>query len=66
MISQFAVMNFGYSNPKIMDATVSQIRKSPLINTGFINLLYGEFADRITKARSPSSPQAHWLIELRY
>ncbi|KAF9890825.1 hypothetical protein FE257_005396 [Aspergillus nanangensis] len=49
MISQFAVMNFGYSNRKIIDATVTQIKKSPLINTGFINPLYGEFAERITR-----------------
>ncbi|PGH05479.1 hypothetical protein AJ79_06786 [Helicocarpus griseus UAMH5409] len=49
MVSQFAVMNFGYSNTKIVDATIAQIKKSPLINTGLLTPLYGEFADCITK-----------------
>lgn len=50
MIIQFAVMNFGYNNAKIVDATVAQMRKSPLVNTGNMNPLYAKFANLITKA----------------
>jgi ornithine--oxo-acid transaminase len=49
MISQLAVMNFGYSHPKIVDAAVEQTRKLPMCNTTFINPLYAKLADRLTK-----------------
>ncbi|KAL1617033.1 hypothetical protein SLS54_008028 [Diplodia seriata] len=48
LITQFAVMNFGYSHPKIVQAVVDQVQKLPLVNTGYINPLYARFAERIT------------------
>ncbi|KAF7548940.1 hypothetical protein G7Z17_g6726 [Cylindrodendrum hubeiense] len=48
-ISQMAVMNYGYSNPRIVKAVVEQVQKITLVNTAFINPLYAQFADRITK-----------------
>ncbi|KAF5963105.1 ornithine aminotransferase [Fusarium bulbicola] len=47
-IGQFAVMNFGYSHPKIAKAAVDQIYKMPLSGTGHISPLYVEFAERLT------------------
>ncbi|KPM36032.1 Succinate-semialdehyde dehydrogenase [NADP(+)] [Neonectria ditissima] len=49
LISQIAVMNFGNSHPRIIKAVVDQVQKMPLVNTAFINPLYAQFADRITK-----------------
>lgn len=48
LITQFAVMNFGYSHPKIVQAVVDQVKKLPLVNTGYINPLYAQFAERLT------------------
>ncbi|OAQ58535.1 ornithine aminotransferase protein [Pochonia chlamydosporia 170] len=48
-IGQFAVMNFGYSNPKIAKAVADQVYKMPLSGTYHISLLYTEFAKRVTK-----------------
>ncbi|KAI8685896.1 Ornithine aminotransferase [Fusarium keratoplasticum] len=47
-ISQFAVMNFGYSHPKIAKAAAEQIQKMPLVGTAYISPLYAKFAERIT------------------
>ncbi|KAL6353149.1 hypothetical protein LRP88_13638 [Fusarium phalaenopsidis] len=49
-ISQFAVMNFGYSHPKIAKAAAEQIQKMPLVGTAYISPLYAKFAERITTA----------------
>ncbi|KAJ3525659.1 hypothetical protein NM208_g11541 [Fusarium decemcellulare] len=48
-ISQFAVMNFGYSHPKIAKAAADQILKMPLSGTAYISPLYVQFAERLTK-----------------
>ncbi|KAL1619153.1 hypothetical protein SLS56_010241 [Neofusicoccum ribis] len=48
LITQFAVMNFGHSHPKIVQAVVDQVQKMPLVNTSYINPLYAQFAARIT------------------
>ncbi|KIL92338.1 hypothetical protein FAVG1_04748 [Fusarium avenaceum] len=48
-IGQFAVMNFGYSNPKIAKAAIDQAIKLPLTGTYHISPLYTEFAKRVTK-----------------
>ncbi|SCV54246.1 related to ornithine aminotransferase [Fusarium fujikuroi] len=48
-IGQFAVMNFGYSHPKIAKAAADQVYKMPLSGTAHISPLYVEFAERITK-----------------
>ncbi|KAK7230129.1 hypothetical protein V2G26_002299 [Clonostachys chloroleuca] len=48
-ISQFAVMNFGYSHPNITKAAVDQIYKMPLSGTAHISPLYAQLAERITK-----------------
>lgn len=48
-IAQFAVMSFGHSHPKIIKAAVDQLQKLPLVNTSYINPLYADFAERITK-----------------
>lgn len=48
-ISQFAVMSFGYSHPKILQATVDQLQKMPLSGTAYISPLYVQFAERINK-----------------
>ncbi|KAK7224181.1 hypothetical protein V2G26_012184 [Clonostachys chloroleuca] len=48
-ISQFAVMSFGYSHPKILQATVDQLQRMPLSGTAYISPLYVQFAERINK-----------------
>ncbi|RBR06040.1 hypothetical protein FVER53590_06515 [Fusarium verticillioides] len=48
-IGQFAVMNFGYSHPKIAKAAADQVYKMPLSGTAYISPLYVEFAERLTK-----------------
>lgn len=63
LISQFAVMNFGYSPPKIVTAAVDQMQKSPLVNTGYINPLYAQFAERITKVRCCYSSTVGFSVE---
>ncbi|RSL90238.1 hypothetical protein CEP52_014659 [Fusarium oligoseptatum] len=47
-ISQFSVVNFGYSHPKIAKAAADQIYKMPLVGTSYISPLYAKFAERIT------------------
>lgn len=49
MISQFAVANFGHSHPDIVEAVVEQTRRAALVNTSYVNPLYGQLAQRITK-----------------
>ncbi|VUC31948.1 unnamed protein product [Clonostachys rosea] len=49
MISQFAVINFGYTHPRITEAVVKQIRKVATFNTSYVHPLYAEFASRICK-----------------
>lgn len=49
MISQFAVVNFGHSHPHIVEAVVDQTRRSALVNTSYVNPLYGKLAQRMTK-----------------
>jgi acetylornithine/succinyldiaminopimelate/putrescine aminotransferase len=46
-------MNFGYSHPKITEAAVEQMWKSQLVNTAYVNPLYAQFAERITKVCIP-------------
>ncbi|KAH7002986.1 pyridoxal phosphate-dependent transferase [Fusarium venenatum] len=48
-IGQMAVMNFGYSNPKIAKAVADQVFKFPLTGTYHISPLYTEFAKRVTQ-----------------
>ncbi|KAL6884446.1 pyridoxal phosphate-dependent transferase [Trichoderma evansii] len=48
-ITQFAVMNFGYSHPKIVKAAADQLYKMPLCGTAYISPIYAEFAQRLTK-----------------
>lgn len=42
-------MNFGHSHPKIVEATVKELRNLHLVNTSYINPLYAQYADRMTK-----------------
>lgn len=49
MISLFAVVNFGHSHPHIVEAVVDQTRRSALINTSYVNPLYGKLARRLTQ-----------------
>ncbi len=53
LISQFAVMNFGYSHPKIVKAAADQLHKLPLVNTSYINPLYASLAERLSKVTRP-------------
>ncbi|KAI1019991.1 hypothetical protein LB503_006015 [Fusarium chuoi] len=55
-IGQFAVMNFGYSHPKIAKAAADQLYKMPLSGTAHISPLYVEFAERITKVSKDGIP----------
>lgn len=52
-ISQFAVMNFGYSHPKLVKAVEDQLRRLPLVNTSYINPVYASLAERLTKVPDP-------------
>ncbi|KAF7558386.1 hypothetical protein G7046_g5770 [Stylonectria norvegica] len=47
-ISQFAVVNFGYSHPKIAKAATDQMLKMPLCGTAYVSPLYAEFSRRLT------------------
>lgn len=53
-IGQFAVMNYGYSNPKIAKAAIDQAVKLHLTGTYHISPLYTEFAKRVTKVMNIS------------
>ncbi|EEU40328.1 uncharacterized protein NECHADRAFT_76480 [Fusarium vanettenii 77-13-4] len=48
-ISQFAVMNFGYSHPKIAKAAAEQIQKMPLVGTAYISPLGSEAVESAVK-----------------
>ncbi|KAH7275473.1 pyridoxal phosphate-dependent transferase [Fusarium solani] len=49
-ISQFAVMNFGYSHPKIAKAAAEQIQKMPLVGTAYISPLYANGSEAVESA----------------
>ncbi|KAJ3465659.1 hypothetical protein MRS44_006317 [Fusarium solani] len=61
-ISQFAVMNFGYSHPKIAKAAAEQIQKMPLVGTAYISPLYAKFAERITTASPGLCSQLQYSV----
>ncbi|KAH6877136.1 pyridoxal phosphate-dependent transferase [Thelonectria olida] len=48
-ISQYAVMNFGYSHPKIAKAAAEQMCKMPLVGTAYISPLGSEAVEAAVK-----------------